>query len=480
VVLVVLAGAGAYLFLGRGEAIDSIAVMPFVNVSGDPNAEYLSDGIPESLINSLTPLPNLRVVPRNISFRYKRKEVDAQKIGKDLNVRAILMGRVLQRGDSLDIQTELVDVQKVSQLWGEKYNRKLADIQTVQEEIASEISDKLRLRLAGATHKLLTKRYTENAEAYQLYLKGRYSWNQRTENAYKRAIQYFNEAIEEDPGFALAYAGLADCYNSLGTFGYLAPGDTFPQARAAATQALKLEENLAEAHNALAAVAYRYDWSWQEAEKEFKRAIALNPNYALAHMFYGLYLDGMGRFEEGRLECNRGQELEPMSLLINANLGVHYYFARQYEKAAKQLSATLEMNPNFAFTHQILGLVFLEKPELGDAIAEMKMAVALEGGNPVYAANLGIAYAAAGKRSEALKILADLNELSKRRYVSPMLEANILICMADKRDETFEALERAYENRSVPIYQLKVLPGYDPLRSDPRFQALLRRMNLPE
>jgi TolB-like protein/tRNA A-37 threonylcarbamoyl transferase component Bud32 len=320
-VILVALGVGAYIYLGRsGEAIDSIAVLPFVNVSGDPNAEYLCDGIPESLINSLTQLPNLRVVPRNMTFRYKGKEVDAQKIGKDLNVRSILMGRIFQRGDSLNVQTELVDVLKVSQLWGAQYNRKLADILTVQEEITKEISDKLRLRLTGEEQKLLTKRSTENTEAYQLYLKGRYCWNQKTEEAYKRGIQYFNQATERDPGFALAYVGLADCYNSLGTLGYLAPRDAYPKAKAAAIKALKLDENLAEAYNSLAVVAFRYDWNWQEAEREFKRAIELNPNYALAHLFYGMYLDCMGRFEEGLLECNRARELEPLSFNINTRV----------------------------------------------------------------------------------------------------------------------------------------------------------------
>ena len=226
------------------------------------------------------------------------------------------------------------------------------------------------MRLTGAEQKLLTKRYTENTEAYQLYLKGLYYWNQRTEEAFKRGIQCFNQAIEKDPGFALAYVGLADCYSSLGSSSYLAPRDAFPQAKAAALKALELDENLAEAHNSLAFVADIYDWNWQEAEKEYKRAIALNPNYATAHLWYGLYLDSMGRFDEGLLEYNRARELEPLSLIINTQLGFHYYLARQYEQAAKQLTATLEMNPNFAYAHSHLGSVYRQKPTLGDAVAE--------------------------------------------------------------------------------------------------------------
>jgi tetratricopeptide (TPR) repeat protein len=419
-------------------------------------------------------------VPRSTAFRYKGKEVDWQKTGKDLNVRSILMGRVVQRGDSLNVQTELVDVQKVSQLWGDQYNRKLADILTVQEEITTEILDKLRLRLTGATQKMLTKRYTENTEAYQLYLKGRYYLNMRTEGAFNRGIQCFNQAIEKDPGFALAYAGLADSYNNLASNGYVAPRDAIPQAKEAAREALKLDENLAEAHTSLAVAAFYYDWNWQEAEKEFKRAIALNPNYAAAHYGYGAFLDNMGRFEEALLEYNRARELEPLSLPINANIGMHYAAARQYEQAVKQLTTTLEMDPNFAYAHWLLAAVYVIKPTLGDAIAEAQRAVALEPGSPRYIGILGMAYAVAGRRSEASKILGDLKELSKRKYVPPTSAANILAHMGGKTDEALEELERGYEDRSWIMCWLKVNPIFDPLRPDPRFQALLRRMNFPE
>ncbi len=480
VVLVAIAGMGAYLFLGHGEAIDSIAVLPFVNVSGDPNTEYLSDGIPESLINSLTQLPDLRVVPRSMTFRYKGKEVDAQKAGKDLNVRSILMGRVTQRGDSLNVQTELVDVLKVSQLWGAQYHRKLADILAVQEEIATEISDKLRLRLTGSEQKLLTKRYTQNTEAYQLYLKGRYCFNQRTEEGFKRGIQYFDQATERDPGFALAYAGLADCYGMLGSFGLLAPRDAYPQAKSAAIKALKLDDNLAEAHTSLALVAARCDWNWQEAEREFKRAIALNPNYGTAHLWYGHHLVNMGRFEDGLREYNRARELEPLSMAINTNIALGYYYARRYEQAAKQLTTALGMDPNYALARYVLGAVYVQRPNLGNALAELKKAVALEGGYPGYTVALAIAYARVGKRGEALKLLDDLQELSKRRYVSPVYRAFILDSMGGNQDKALEALERGYEDRFELMPTLKVNTMFDPLRSDPRFQALLRKMNFPE
>jgi Tfp pilus assembly protein PilF len=278
----------------------------------------------------------------------------------------------------------------------------------------------------------------------------------------------------------LAYGGLADCYNNLGSNSYLAPGDAFPQAKAAATKALALDENLAEAHISLAFAAFVYDWNWQEAEKEFKRAIALNPNYATAHNWYGLYLDSMGRFEEGLLEYNRARELEPLSMYINTNIGLHYYHACQYEQAAKQLTATLEMDPNFAYVRWVLGLVYLQKSTLGDAIAELRRAVALERGSPRYIQTLGVAYATAGKRSEASKILGDLQELSKRGYVPQNSGAGILARMGGKKDEIVEALEHGYEDRSWNMCYLKVNPFWDPFRSDPRFQALLRRMNFPE
>jgi eukaryotic-like serine/threonine-protein kinase len=480
IVLLALAGAIAYMSFNRSEPIDSIAVLPFVNVGGDTETEYLSDGITEDLINSLAQLPNLRVVPRSMAFRYKGREVDAEKTGKDLNVRSILTGRIIQRGDSLNVQTELVDVLKVSQLWGVQYNRKLADIQTLQEEIATEISNRLRLRLTGTDQKLLTKRYTQNTEAYNLYLRGRYYWNRRTEEGNRRGIQYFNQAINGDPGFALAYAGLADCYSTLGTLSYLPSKEAYPQAKAAAIKALELDGNLAEAHTSLAFAHFRYDWDWKEAEKEFKHAIALNPNYATAYYWYGMFLSGMGRFEEALPRFVKALELEPLSIIINANFGYHYYFAGQYEKAAKQLTTTLEVDPNYPHAHWVLGMVYLRQPKLGEAIAEFRKALILEGASPRYLAWLGIGYAVAGKHSDASKILGDLQELSKRRYVSPVWRALVSAHMERKKDEALEALERAYDDRDMYISLLKVDPGYDPLRSDPRFQALLRRMNFPE
>ncbi len=480
-VIFVVMGAALYWYLAsRDERIDSIAVLPFVNMSGDPGNEYLSDGISERLINSLAQLPNLRVVPSSTAFRYKgKKDVDAQKAGKDLKVRSILMGRIEQRGDSLNVQIELVDTEKESTLWGAQYNRKLEDIQTVQEEITTEISDKLRLRLTGQEQKLLTKRPTENAEAYQLYLKGLYSWNRRTEESFKKGIQFFNQAIDRDPGYALAYVGLADCYSSLANSSYLSSRDSLPKAKAAALKALELEENLAEAYNSLAVVTDIYDWNWHEAEKGHKHAIELNPNYAMAHHWYGIYLDAMGRFDESLLEYKRALELEPMSLVINTQLGFHYFLARQFEEGAKQLITTLELNPSFAYAHAHLGSVYRVKATLGDAVAEYQKAAALEKDSPRYIAMLGSAYATAGKRSEALQILVDLQELSKRKYVDPVLRAYLLASMG-RKEEALAALELGYMERSYLMRWLKVQPNFDPIRADPRFQALLDKMNFPK
>jgi eukaryotic-like serine/threonine-protein kinase len=476
--LFALAGSGVYLYSRRTVQIDSIAVLPFTNVSGDPNTEYLSDGISESLINTLAQLPNLRVVPRSVAFRYKGKDVDAQKAGKDLNVLSILMGRIVQHGDSLNIQAELVDTEKVSQLWGAQYNRKLADIQTVQEEIATVISDKLRLRLTGQEQKLLTNHYTENTEAYQLFLKGRYSWNRRTEEAFKKGIQFFNEAIQKDQGFALAFVGLAECYTGLVYGSYSAAREDCPRAKAAALKALELQENLAGAHNSLAFVTDVYDWNWREAEKGYKHAIAFDSDYERAHLWYGIYLDSMGRFEESLLEYKRALELDPLSLPINTQIGFHYYLARQYEPAEKQLITTLELNPGFAYAHAHLGSTYRIKPALGDAVAEYQKAVSLEKDCPRYVAMLGSSYATAGKRSEALQILSDLHGLSKRKYVDPVLRAFLLASLG-RKEEAIAEIETGYADHSYLMRWLKVQPNFDPLRSDPRFQDLLRRMNFP-
>ena len=466
-------------FRGRGEAIDSVAVLPFVNTSADPNTEYLGDGITESLINNLSQLPNLRVMARSTMFRYKGKEVDPQKVGQDLRVHAVVSGRLLQRGDTVTVQAELMDVAKGSQLWGGQYNRKAADVIALQEDLSKEISEKLRLRLTGEEKQRLRKRYTENVEAYQFYLKGRYFWNKRSEEGLTKGIEYFKQAIDKDPGYPLAYAGLADSYYILGYYNWLPPKEAYPKAKAAAVKALELDDSLAEAHAALAAVRRDFDWDWVEAEKEFRRAFELNASYASAHQWCANLFNALGRREEALTEMKKAQELDPLSLIINADLGRTFYFARQYDQSLEQFRKTLDMDPNFALAHLWLGQVYEQRRTYEAAIVEFQKGISVFGGSSYALARLGHAYAVAGRRGEAQMVLNQLDELAKQKYVSPYDTAVIYAGLGEK-DRAFAWLERAYEERSNSLDFLKVEPSLDPLRSDARFQDLIRRVGLPQ
>jgi serine/threonine protein kinase/tetratricopeptide (TPR) repeat protein len=458
-----------------GKIIDSLAVLPFVNLSGDPEMEYLSDGITDTLINSLSQLRKLRVVPRSLTFRYKGREVEPQRVGSELNARAVLTGRVMQRGDTLLIGTELVDVARLSQLWGAQYNRKMADIFALQEEIAREISEKLRLQLTGEEKKRLTKRATASKEAYQDYLKGRYWWNKRTEDGINKGIAYFRQAIAKDPNYALAYAGLADCYSLPSVFGFVPAKEAYPKAKEAALKALEIDDSLAEAHASLGYIKMRYDWDWSDGERESQRAIVLNPSSADAHERYGAALLEMGRSEEAVAEEKRALELDPLSLPINFALGTGLWFARHYDQAIEQYRKTLELDPNFILGHINLGMAYLSKSAHKEAVTEVEKALAISPGNTQALSVRGYAYAVAGRRAEAQKVLDQLNEISKHKYVPAVLMALIYVGLGEK-DKAFEWLERAYETRSIGA--VKVIPAYDPLRSDPRFADLLRRMNL--
>ena len=456
------------------KTIASLAVLPFVNLSGDPEMEYLSDGITDTLINSLSQLRKLRVVPRSLAFRYKGREVEPQRAGSELDARAVLTGRVMQRGDTLLIGTELMDVAKLSQLWGAQYNRKMADIFVLQEEIAREITEQLRLQLTGDERKRLTKRATGNKEAYQLYLKGRYWFGKRTPEGFSKAIEYFQQAIAKDPVYALAYAGLADCYSFLPTFSFVPPKEAYPKAKEAALKALEIDDTLAEAHTSLARVKANHDWDWSGGEREFQRAIALNPDHAMAHMSYGQLLVNTGRFEEGIRESKRALELDPVALYTNWILGLVYYVARQYDQAIDQCRKTLELDRNFFVAHTSLGGAYLQKSMYKEGIAELEKAVAIFPGN-ISLAFLGYGYAAAGRGLEAQKVLDQLNEISKEKYV-PAYHRAIIYAGLGEKDKAFEWLEKGYEEHF--IIAIKVDPVWDPLRSDPRFQDLLRRMNL--
>jgi TolB-like protein/Tfp pilus assembly protein PilF len=451
--------------------------MPFVNVGADPNTEYLSDGITENLINSLSKIPKLRVVPRGRVFRYKGHETDAEKVGQELNVRAVLTGRVVQRGDSLNIQTELVDVAADSQLWGQQYNRKFSEIIPVQEEIAKEVSEKLRLRPTGEEQKRLAKRYTENAEAHQLYLKGRYLWNRRTGETVSRAAEYFQQAIDKDPGYALAWAGLADCYAVYGTFAVLPTREAAPKAKEAAGKALALDDTLAEPHAAMAYVKADYDWDWPGAEREFKRAIELDPNYATAHYWYALALDATGRLDEAMAEAKRAQQADPISLPAILVTALTFHFGRHYEQAIEELHKIVEIDANFPLAHQELSRVYVHTGRYEEAIAEGQKAVSLSAGAPYALGQLAYAYAVAGRRAEAQKALAELQDLSKQRYVAPFNVALIYTGLGDK-NQALEWLERAYEDHSDNLAWIKVDPRFDSIRGELRFQDLLRRMGL--
>ena len=339
------------------KVIDSLAVLPFGNTGGDPEHEYLSDGITGSLINILATLPKLRVMAQSTVSRFKSREIDPQAVGRELGVRAVLTGRIMQSGGSLRIGTELVDVATGSQLWGAQYDRKPGDIFVVQDEISSEISGKLRLQLTRAEKKQLTKRHTENVEAYQLYLKGRHHWNRWTEEGFYKAIEHFRQAVDNDPSYALAYAGLADCYVLLGWNSYLPPKEAFPKGKAAAKAALQLDPDLAEAHTPLAALLWLDDWEWDKAQTEFKRSLELSPTYPTANHWYAEYSMTMGRHEEAMVRIKKSQDLDPLSLIISVAVGWALYFARRYDDAIEQLRRTVDLDPNYPVTYWILGVL---------------------------------------------------------------------------------------------------------------------------
>jgi serine/threonine protein kinase/tetratricopeptide (TPR) repeat protein len=477
-VALVLLSLALYLFTGRGKTIDSLAILPFANASANPDAEYLSDGIAESIISSLSQLPRLRVMARSTVLRYKGREIDPRKVGRDLHVDAVLTGNLIQRGETLIIKMELVKVEDGSQLWGEQYQRKFSGVLAVQAEIAKQISEKLRLKLTGEEQQRLTKHYTENAEAYQLYLKGRYYWNRRTPESLNKSIEYFQQATDKDPNYALGYAGLADSYSMLGSpVGGISPREKFPKAKAAALKALELDDTLAEAYAALVLVRLRYDWDWLAAEREIKRAVELNPNYSMTHQLYADYLRVMGRPDEAIAEIKRAQELEPLSLNTNAVVGVHFYFARQYDQAIEQCQKTLELDSNFAPAHLFLGWAYVQKARYEEAIAAVKKATLLSPGDLRPLSALGYAYAMSGQTGEAMNILDQLKELSRRRYISPHDRAIIYAGLGEK-EQAFAWLDNAYADRSWPLPLLKVDPRFDSLRSDPRFADLVRRIGL--
>ena len=480
VACVVLAAGSAIFWVSRSEQpLQSIAILPFSNASGNADMEYLSDGITESLINSLSQLPTLAVMSRNSVFRFKGRESDAQAAGRKLNVRTVLTGRVMQRGDNLSIGAELIDVHSNRQLWGETYTRRLSDILALQEEISTEISEKLRFRLTGDEKKRLTKRYTQNTEAYQLYLKGNYYWHKRTLEGFNKGIDYLQQAIDADPNFAPAYAGLADLYTNMASYNYalMRPQEALAKVKSAAGTALRIDGSLAVAHGALAFAIYEWEWDWPSAEAEFKRAVELDPGLAGAYHWYAHYLMTMGRVEESYRAGRRGLELDPLDMPNNAHQGWHYLFLRQYPQAIELLKKTIDMDPNFPVTQWYLGLAYEKTGDLQAAIAQFESCVKITGGRPAMLALLGHAYAAANRTAEARAILDRLNTESKKRYV-PSYPTAAIYAALDEKPEALKYLERAHEERDSWMPYIALDPRLDNLRSEPRFHDLLGRMRL--
>ena len=468
-----LNGAGSTTPTGR--PISSIAVLPFANDSGDPEIEYVSDGLTESLINNLSQLPNMKVTASSSVFHYKGQDIDPRSVGHNLNVQALLLGRVVQHRDDLSISIELVDVEGNSRLWGEQYHRRLSDLLSIQGEMSKDITNKLRPKLSGEQTKQAIKGYPDNTEAYQLYLKGRYYWNKRTVDSLAKASDYFQQAIQKDPGYALAYVGLADSYLVSSAL----PGkEVSAKAGEAVLKALAIDSNLAEAHASLGFARERYDWNWLEAEKEYQRAIELNPNYSAGYYWYADLLMVLGRQEEALTQLKKAQELDPLSPTINAAIERDIFYQRQYDRAIEQMRKSVELEPNFWSAHLGLGLAYTQKKMYADAIKELQAATTISGNSPTPLAMLGYAYAVSGKRDKARQVLTRLNELSKHRHVSPYDIAVIYVGLGDK-NQAFRWFEKAYDEHDPSLTLLKIAPWLDSIRSDERFSTLIQRVGFP-
>ena len=480
IMLLILGGAiYAYLsFFGKHQSIDSIAVLPFTNAGADSSTEYLSDGITESLINTLSQLTDLSVKSRSSVFRYKGKEIDPQKAGKELGVKAVLAGRVSQRGDDLQISAELVDVSNDNQIWGGQYKKKLADILAVQAAISKEISQNLSLKLGGDDEKKLAKHSTENTEAYQLYLKGRFHWNKRTADHLRQAVDYFNQAIEKDPGYALAYAGLASTYAILPEYSGLPAKDYIPRTDAAAKKAIDLDPTLAEPHAALGMIKYAHQWDWAGAETELKRAIELNPNYPTSHHWYSICLRQQGKFEEGYSEIKRAQELDPLSPIINVNVAEALYVMQHDDQAIEQYQKTLELDPNFPGVYLNLAVLYAEQRKFDEAIRELEKVRQIVGSeNPYGLGLLGYVYAMAGKKEDAKSILHQLLDLSRQGYTLSV-ETAVVYAGLNDIDKAFEWLGKGYDEQNTGLGYLKIGHVWDNLHSDARYTALLKKIGL--
>ena len=488
--VVITAGAisVSLFFLGRytssKESVElpekSIAVLPFENLSGNPENAYFTDGIQEEILMRLAKIADLKVVSRTSTVRYKRSPDNLREIATQLGVANVLEGSVQRTADRVHVNVQLIKAASDAHLWAEAYDRQLTDIFAVESEIAKTIADTLQAKLTGSEQRAIAARPTENTEAYQLYLKGRFFWNKRTGQNLNKASDYFNQAIATDPKYALAYVGLADSYVLMPLYGVGAPRDWYPKAKAAAKKALELDDTLSEAHTSLAYALHVYDLDFDGSTREFQRAIELNPNYATAHHWYGIELvASLGRFDEAIREIERGLELDPLSLPINGALGRTYYFARRYDEAIEQLRKTVEIDPGFYYAHWNLGSALAAKGAISAAIEEYQKARALND-DPFVLGQLGHAYASSGNKVEAEKILDQLKELSKERYVSAYSFALVYLGLGNK-EEALRWLEKSYQDRTGnDLVYFRVEPLLDPLRGDPRFEELVTKVFAPK
>jgi TolB-like protein/DNA-binding winged helix-turn-helix (wHTH) protein/Tfp pilus assembly protein PilF len=455
-----------------------LAVLPFDNLSGDPEQEYFSDGLTEEMITQLTHVnpESLAVVARTSAMQYKYTRKSAAQIGRELRVDYLLEGSVRRAGERVRISAQLIRVRDETHRWAEDYDEHVRDILTLQDNVARAIAGEISLKLSPTAENRRRLRPVV-PKAHELYLKGRYFWNKRTEDGFKRATESFKEAIVQDPTYALPYVGLADTYVLLGYYSMVSPHEVYPEAERAARKAIEMDEALGEAHSSLAGVFMDYRWTWPEVEREYKRALELNPGYAVAHQWYGNYLSAMGRSEEAIKETLRARELDPLSLVINTNVAWAYHLARQHDKALDEAKTTLQMDPNFYWAHLLRGRAFEAKGMHGEAIAAFEKAVAFSGGSFMVLSELGHAYAAAGRRGDAHRILRQLSEVRTGEYRSPYDIALVYVGLGQK-DDAFYWLEKSYQERARALGFAKVEPRLDPLRSDPRFADLLRRMAL--
>lgn len=482
--VLLLASAGIVYLISRNRPspatenvpVESIAVLPFQNRSTDAETDYLSEGLAESLIYGLSQLPRLKVSPTNSVFRYKGKEIDPVRIGNELGVNAVLTGHFFQRGNELSLSVELVDVRVNKLLWGKQYDRKLVDLLTTQKEIATEITQNLRLKLSGADERRVTRHYANDPESYQLYLKGHYYASRYTKEGFNKGIEYFEQAIAKDNSNALAYSGLAFCYLNQ-TDWVFAPKDSVPKARQAVANALRIDDALAEAHTMNAMVLLQYDWDWLAAEREFRRAVELDPNYALGRSFLAWYLAAMGRFNEAVEEDKRALDLDPLSAAVNADLGWDLYLARRYDEAINQLRKAIDLEPNYWVSHVLLGRCYEQTGKREEALVEFQKARQIENSIPEVVAALGHGYAVLGRQKEALQIISELQARSKKEFIPSYSIATVYVGLGMK-EQALQYLIKTYEEGSYYNIHLKVEPILDPVRADPRFADIVRRVGL--